>query len=81
MIAGKNRPNGKVVIILAPRRLPLRSVEDIYDPSRRTYKRAILTISVSLGKLFRMLPCVISPKVTKPAKAIVRQAIIDVRVE
>ena len=46
-----------------------------------TYKRAMLTIRFSLGKLFKMLPCVFSPKVIKPAKAIVKQANIDVNVE
>jgi hypothetical protein len=36
---------------------------------------------LSLGKLLSTFPIVLSPKVRKPARAIVRQATIDMLVE
>lgn len=37
-------------------------------------KRAILTIVLVVGKLLRTFPCVLEPKVMKPARAIARHA-------
>jgi hypothetical protein len=45
------------------------------------YKRAILTIRLSAGKLFKTFPSVLSPKVRNPARAIAMQAIMDMKVE
>ena len=45
------------------------------------YNRAMLTTILSAGKLLRMLPCVLSPKVRKPARAMTMQATIDMAVE
>lgn len=53
----------------------------MHYPTKVTNKRAMLTMRFSLGKLFRMLPCVFFPKVIKPARAIVKQANIDTNVE
>jgi len=36
---------------------------------------------LSMGKLFSTLPCVLSPKVKKPAIAMARQATIEIDVE
>lgn len=47
----------------------------------RTYKRAMLTMMLSVGKLFRMFPLVLSPKVRKPARAMARQATMEMLVE
>lgn len=45
------------------------------------YKRATLTMMLSLGKLLRTLPRVLSPKVRKPARAMARHAIMEMLVE
>ena len=45
------------------------------------YKRAILTITLSLGKLFNRFPSVLSPNVKNPASAIVKHANIEMAVE
>lgn len=49
--------------------------------SRSAYRRATLTIRLSGGKLLRTFPFVLSPKVRKPARAMARQAIMEMRVE
>lgn len=41
----------------------------------------MLTIRLSGGKLLRTFPFVLSPNVRKPARAIARQAIIEMKVE
>ena len=46
-----------------------------------THSRAIFTMILSLGKLFRTFPRVLSPKVRKPANAIAMHAIIEMLVE
>jgi len=43
-------------------------------------KRAILTMVLSGGKLFRTFPSVLDPKVRKPARAIRRQATMEMLV-
>lgn len=48
------------------------------DPA---YKRAMLTIKLSEGKLLRTFPSVLSPKARNPAKAISRHAIMETKVE
>lgn len=46
-----------------------------------TYNRAIFTMILSAGKLFRTLPWVFDPKVKKPASAMVKHIIIETPVE
>ena len=41
----------------------------------------MLTIMLSLGKLFSTFPKVLSPKVKNPARAMVRHATIEIAVE
>lgn len=53
-------------------------VVNMLKPNR---SRATLTMRLSRGKLFKMLPCVLSPKVRNPASAIVMQASIEANVE
>jgi len=66
--------------MLTPKRLEDISIEAC-DPEDPTHNRATLTIRLSLGKLFKMFPWVLSPKVKNPAKAIVKHATMDVKVE
>lgn len=47
----------------------------------QTYSRAMLTMTLSEGKLFKILACVRSPKQRYPVNAIVKQASIDTPVE
>ena len=47
----------------------------------RTYNRAMFTMTLSSGKLLRTLPSVLSPKVRKPARAMTRQASMEMPVE
>lgn len=44
---------------------------------RPKQKRAMLAMVFDAGKLLRTLPWVLEPKVMKPARAIVRQAMRD----
>lgn len=41
----------------------------------------MLIMMLSVGKLFRTFPCVLAPNVKKPARAIAKQATIDIEVE
>lgn len=41
----------------------------------------MLTMMLSAGKLFNTFPSVLVPKVKKPANAIVKQAIIEMKVD
>ena len=49
--------------------------------SSAAYNRAMLTMILSVGKLLRTFPMVLSPNVRKPANAITRHAIIEMAVE
>ena len=46
-----------------------------------SYKRAILTMTLSLGKLFKRFPSVLSPNVRNPARAIAKHANMEMVVE
>ena len=46
-----------------------------------THSRAMFTIMLSGGKLFSTFPSVLLPKVRNPAKAIVKQATIEIKVD
>lgn len=58
-----------------------RSAPSLRERPTDTYNRAILTITLSVGKLLRTLPFVLSRKVIKPASAIVMHAAIEMLVE
>ncbi len=46
-----------------------------------TYRRATFTMTFSRGKLFKIFPWVLSPKVRNPAKAMAKHASIEANVE
>jgi hypothetical protein len=52
-------------------------VVSIFKPK---HSRAMLTMVLSVGKLLRTFPWVKEPKVRKPARAMRRQAIIEIPV-
>ena len=74
--------SGRVVSIFSPKQLEKVSHFIVLRPANgESHKRATLTIRLSMGKLFNRLPCVLSPKVRKPADAMARQATIEIEVE
>ena len=74
-----NASRGKVLSILRPKQLY--SVSGVLRKTESTYKRAMFTMILSVGKLFSTLPWVLSPKERNPARAIARQATMEMDVE
>lgn len=74
-----NASRGKVLSILRPKQLDL--ISGAVGKKESTYKRAILTMTLSDGKLLSTLPWVRSPKERNPARAIARQAAMEMDVE
>lgn len=75
-----NGSSGHQYVIMTSRQTNASSgiVVSMFRPKHR---RAMLTMMLSEGKLLRTLPSVLSPKVTKPASAMIRHASIDTPVE
>lgn len=60
----------------------LRLFEGVGRKEKRwTHNRAMFTMMLSVGKLLRMLPWVLSPKVRNPDSAMTKHAIMEIPVE